>query len=236
MSDSQSLADYVYDAILKEVLENRLRPGQMLTRREVAKRFDISIAPVSEAMLKLEHDGFLESFSRKGTRIRPIMDEDLFGALMLREALEIQAAVLYHGEPVTTVRDELVELAREVDACVPGSIEKDERDIALHTRLVELSDCRRLIDEYLKVGRVIIFHTLNTRSTPEEITAQSDHVRLIGCLESHDRAQVIADLRSHLRNNKSEFLEKWTASRGSPSHAVATDTEDEMGEADTQTG
>ncbi|MCX7935224.1 MAG: GntR family transcriptional regulator, partial [Planctomycetota bacterium] len=75
-------------------------PGEFLDRRGVAREIGISPAPVLEAMLRLQEEGLLEALPRRGTRVRIITADYLLGQLLVREALECEAARLICGQKV----------------------------------------------------------------------------------------------------------------------------------------
>ena len=58
---SESCALDIVDA----ELERELKPGEIINRRQIATRLDMSVAPVLEAMLRLESEGYLETLPRK---------------------------------------------------------------------------------------------------------------------------------------------------------------------------
>ena len=60
-----SLSREVYNTLLQQLLQNELIPGTILNRRKVAAELGVSVAPVLEAMLQLEMEGFLEASGRK---------------------------------------------------------------------------------------------------------------------------------------------------------------------------
>ncbi|MBF0244932.1 MAG: GntR family transcriptional regulator [Planctomycetes bacterium] len=97
----ESRCDLAYDHILEEILSDRLVPGDLLIRREVAKRLGLSISPVGEAMLQLELEGILETVPRKGTRVRQPSQQEVWGLLMTRIAIECQVARMVCGERIT---------------------------------------------------------------------------------------------------------------------------------------
>ena len=76
----------------------------------------MSFLPVSEALLRLEHEGLLESRPRAGTRVRVPTREDVMGHYVVREALEVQAAMLFAAVATPDRRSELLKLAARVDA------------------------------------------------------------------------------------------------------------------------
>ena len=57
----------MYEHLLENFLQNELVPGHILNRREIAQQLGVSVAPVLEAFLQLEMEGFVESIPRKGT-------------------------------------------------------------------------------------------------------------------------------------------------------------------------
>src|SRR5262249_62269850 len=69
--------------------------GRFFPRRKVAAELGMSFLPVSEALLRLEFEGLLESRPRAGTRVRIPSREDVRGHYVVREALEVQAAMLF---------------------------------------------------------------------------------------------------------------------------------------------
>ena len=62
----KSLTDEVYDTLLKKFIDKELVPGQVLNRRSVAKELNVSVAPVLEAFLYLEMEGYVETLPPEG--------------------------------------------------------------------------------------------------------------------------------------------------------------------------
>ena len=75
----------------------------------------MSFLPVSEALLRLEIEGLLESRPRAGTRVRIPSPEDVQGHYVVREALEVQAAMRFARVSTPGERAELAKLAVRVD-------------------------------------------------------------------------------------------------------------------------
>src|SRR5229473_6236702 len=102
-SRSSTLAGEAYGIIRQRILRGEVAIGQVISRRKVAAELGMSFLPVSEAMLRLEHEGLLESRPRAGTRVRVPTRPDVHGHHVVREALESQAAMLFAGH---ATRDE----------------------------------------------------------------------------------------------------------------------------------
>src|ERR687888_628079 len=111
-----SLAAEAYEFVKQRILRGQLPMGQVISRRKVAAELGMSFLPVSEALLRLEFEGLLESRPRAGTRVRIPSPEDVKGQYVVREALEVQAAIRFAQFATDHERGELRRLAERVDA------------------------------------------------------------------------------------------------------------------------
>src|SRR5688572_32303168 len=114
-AEPSSLAAEAYVFVRQRILRGDLALGQVISRRKLAAELGMSFLPVSEALLRLEFEGLLESRPRAGTRVRIPSREDVRGHYILREALEVQAARLFAAVASAEERAELQELAAKVD-------------------------------------------------------------------------------------------------------------------------
>lgn len=140
-----SLAAEAYEFVKQRILRGELPMGQVISRRKIAAELGMSFLPVSEALLRLEFEGLLESRPRAGTRVRIPSKEDVRGHYMVREALEVQAARLFAVVATAEERIELQRLAMRVDALSSSEpmiyLPVHER---LHRRLAEGTRCPAL--------------------------------------------------------------------------------------------
>ena len=188
--------------MLERILRNEWAPGDMINRREVAADLEVSVAPALEAMLQLEAEGLLETIPRKGTRIRVITEEDLRGQVILRQALEGQAARLYCGEPIVRNESRLLELAAAVDNSAVNTWDNWEKEIQFHRSLVELADCAILVREFNKVMRLSLFFAANKLSSLS-FNKRYDHIinrhtELVQKLQNPDPDVAERAMREHL--------------------------------------
>lgn len=197
-----SLSEKVYNILLDRLLTNELIPGEILNRRDVAKELQVSVAPVLEAILQLEHEGYLESIPRKGTRVRPIRKEDVLGQLFVREAIECQAVRLYCGKLVRENETILKELARECDREASLSPKHWEDEIRFHKYLVELSGCMALVREFEKTIRLNMFYSMNKYIEPESRREIQSHEELVNLLKTDDPDEAERIIRYHVRSGK----------------------------------
>src|SRR5688572_32614977 len=95
-----SLAAEAYTVVRQRILRGEIGLGQVISRRKLAAELSMSFLPVSEALLRLEFEGLIKRRPRAGTRVRIPSPEDVKGLYVLREALEVRAAIGF-GEVAT---------------------------------------------------------------------------------------------------------------------------------------
>ena len=198
----QPLKLQAYAILLERILDGRLGPGARLNRRGTALELGMSAAPVHEAMLQLEADGLLEALPRVGTRVRTVTHEEVRGHLILREALECQAARMICGGPVRQALPRLMSLAEAVDAPDNSTHARARHEVAFHVALVELAACAVLTREYRRVMQIGLFYRINhvVESAPRAL--QILHSDLLTSLCRHTPARAEAAVRSHIWSGK----------------------------------
>ncbi len=145
--------------------------GQVISRRKIAAEFGMSFLPVSEAFLRLEFEGLLESRPRAGTRVRMPTRQDVEGQYVVREALEVQAAKLFAQAATPEERAELLKLAARVDS-MSGQSESGRSVFLslherLHRRIAECGRCPALCEAIEKTCSLSSIWLCMGRSFPE---------------------------------------------------------------------
>lgn len=198
-SSEAPLSSQVYQQLLDRMLDGRVRPGQLITRRDIAAELGVSIAPVAEAFATLDHEGLLETLPRTGTRVRVFSLQDIREQSIVRLALETQVARLVCGAPVHRHRRELRALAAMLDRKDCNGIERWEADVAFHQRLAELADCSLLVRHLRGVLRLGFVAAQQVMGEPAlSRNPASRHVPLLRQLMIDDPNVAEAAMRAHL--------------------------------------
>jgi DNA-binding GntR family transcriptional regulator len=197
-----------YDAILERILGGQFTPGELLNRRGVAQQLGMSSAPVHEAMIQLERDGFLEALPRLGTRVRSACREDVRGHLVVREALECQAARLICGDRVRQAMPRLKPLAAAADSVAQSDTDRARQEVAFHVALVELADCPALLREYRRVMQIGLFYRINLVMNMPLREPSHRHLALLKelCTDSPEAAEKV--VRQHVWSGKPDSLKE----------------------------
>lgn len=74
------------------IAEMRLRPGEVLSEKDIAGRFGVSRQPVREAFIKLSEAGLVEIRPSRGTVVMKISVREVANARFVREAIESDIA------------------------------------------------------------------------------------------------------------------------------------------------
>lgn len=210
-NNRQSLSAKVHDYLLGQISSQAFPPGTMLKRREIAEALGVSYAPVTEAFVQLELEGYLVTTPRKGTVVRSFGPKEIAENLILREALECQAARLYCGEKIKKHYDGLCLLAVKIDETFLEEKPKNwELEYRFHSALVALSECSLLLDEFNRVMKLGSFYELydTVFNKNKEGHVLDKHVNLLKnlCIADADQAENL--IRIHLGTSSKMILGK----------------------------
>lgn len=201
ISEKASLQKKVYDSLVAKFMNKELVPGQCINRRQLADEMNVSVAPVLEALVILEQEGYVTTIPRKGTIVSPAKDSSIIGQLIVREALEVEAATLFCGEKIRENYDELRAYASQMDCTDIFSTEHAKMEIVFHSSLVNLAGVDSLLSEYIRSNRLGFFYKINSIRNVERTQSQK-HVDLVDALCTDDIDKAANAIRSHLRSGK----------------------------------
>lgn len=131
------MRDHIRNAIVARILDGSAPAGTHLKEMALAREFNVSQAPVREALRELEAIGLLESERYRGTRVRSIDLEELREAYELRAAIEESAA-------------------QRAVPCAKADLDKLEGDLKLMRRAAREHDTDAYMDSAVNFHRHIV--------------------------------------------------------------------------------
>jgi DNA-binding GntR family transcriptional regulator len=180
----------------------------VISRRKLAVELRMSFLPVSEALLRLEFEGLLESRPRAGTRVRIPSPEDVQGHYIVREALEVQAAMRFTQVATEAERAELRRLAERVDALAAQSDRQVYLSLhqKLHARIAECARCPALVDAIERTHALASIWFCVMRE-PKADDPRTRHQDLVEALASGDASRAAEAVRAHIAVGMERVLE-----------------------------
>jgi len=201
--DSVSLAGEAYVVLRDRILRGELPIGKVISRRKLATELGMSLLPVSEAFLRLEIEGLLESRPRAGTRVKIPTEQDVRGHYVVRQALEAEAAWLFAEAATDRERMEMRKLAARVDAL---SAQPDgDRFLylslheKLHRRVAECTRCQPLC-EAIERNHVLASTWLCVARQASPGQSPRRHQDLIEVLVGGDPVAAAEAMREHINS------------------------------------
>lgn len=215
-SRADSLANKAYEQIRNEILQGNLAIGDILSRRGLADKLNMSFLPITEALQRLEIEGLVESRPRIGTRVRRPTEEDIRDSYVIREALESQAARMCCERITAVERDQLKKSAQHLDSLYKASAFENEDSrflfsvhmyhMQFHMRIAELAQSPGLL-KAIEREQVLIFNWLYDIVARRKSLPVNFHYDLAKALCSGDEQRADEEMRNHIRHGLAKVVE-----------------------------
>jgi DNA-binding GntR family transcriptional regulator len=93
----------VYERLRQEIVKGKLKPGQKIVMRELAKELGLSETPIREAIRRLESEGYLHFTPHLGALVSQLQEKDLVEIYLIR--IELEGLVTRLAAPHLTGKD-----------------------------------------------------------------------------------------------------------------------------------
>ncbi len=192
----------VYEALRAEIVGGALKPGEVLVIDALAKRFQVSIIPVREALRQLQSERLVEIRPHTGVRVTPVDVSSLGEIFALLGALEIASAV--NALPNLN-KDSLGELEGILERLEQTAGRGDRAGFESANREFHLLPCRiagfsraeqalqSLLTEWERLHRLAFHRT----QPPDVAAANKDHRAIMRAFRQRDAAQLAEILTRH---------------------------------------
>jgi len=196
-----SLTEKAYAILKSEIIACKLPPGSDVSELELADRLGMSKTPVREALGRLDREGLVATYPRRGYRIAPITLKDINDLFTIRIVLERTAAALAAQNMTDAEFDVLEELAG-------ASYTLEE-----HKTLVHFVDANRLFHSMIAKGsqnprlyNLLMDHLdesqrffyIGAQSRDINVETNRDHVGIVDVLRKRDAAAAGQIMAEHI--------------------------------------
>lgn len=203
------LREQVKEILLERILRGELAPGERLVETRIAQELGTSQAPVREALRDLELANLVESEPFRGSRVRPVTDDDLLQTFPVRAVLEELAA----KTAARRLGGDVAALEGEVERMREAAKSGDTRaqlahDLEFHRLVVEASGNRALMRSWLALGIEVptAFGVYWTYWDPMELVRF--HEPIVDAIRSRDGARAASEARAHVRRTEKVIVRR----------------------------
>ncbi|MDQ1009598.1 DNA-binding GntR family transcriptional regulator [Streptomyces sp. V4I23] len=194
-------ADRVYTHIKQAVLDRQYEGGTLLTEGELAEAVGVSRTPVREALLKLEVEGLIKLYPKKGALVLAVSAQEIADVVetrLLVEEFAVRKAVPAPAALIARLQDILDEQQRHAAAGDLAAFAVSDRcfhaEIVRHAGneiLSKLYD--QLRDRQLRMGVAIM------QALPDRVTRNhTEHAEILERIRAGDVEGAAACVRAHL--------------------------------------
>ncbi|GGY42567.1 GntR family transcriptional regulator [Streptomyces omiyaensis] len=194
-------AERVYSHVKRAVLDRRYEGGTLLTEGELAQAVGVSRTPVREALLKLEMEGLLKLYPKKGALVLAVSAQEIADVVetrLLVEEFAVRRAVPAPPALLARLEELLEEQQRQAGAGDLADVAVTDRcfhaEIVRHAGnqiLARLYD--QLRDRQLRMGVAVM------QAHPDRIAQNiAEHAEILDRLRAGDAEGAAAAVRRHL--------------------------------------
>ncbi|MFF8843318.1 GntR family transcriptional regulator [Streptomyces sp. NPDC015127] len=194
-------ADRVYTHVKQAVLDRQYEGGTLLTEGELAEAVGVSRTPVREALLKLEVEGLIKLYPKKGALVLAVSAQEIADVIetrLLVEDFAVRKAVPAPAAFIARLEEILDEQQRHAAAGDLAAFAVSDRcfhaEIVRHAGneiLSKLYD--QLRDRQLRMGVAIM------QALPDRVTRNhTEHAEILDRIKAGDADGAAECVRAHL--------------------------------------
>ena len=194
-----TLKEKIYSTIMEQIMTGRISPDEFLTEARLAEQFQVSRAPVREALVAVCNEGILQNIPRVGYRLVTIGPKELHDALAVRLLLESEAArlaMLNLDPEKEQIIDQFIQEEENGERGGLSIIEWMKHGEAVHLALARFSGNRileELILQLIKKLRRASTQVFVERNR-SDLKSSPYHLRMLQALKRREETDLLANL------------------------------------------
>jgi DNA-binding GntR family transcriptional regulator len=207
--ETVSLTERVISALKDAFFTGKLKPGDPIVERQLAREMNVGTPVVREALISLKHEGFVRRVNNKGSYVTQFTAHEVRDLYMLR--IELETLALQWARTRVTDADiaELTTLVdRLVDAGTRGSrSEFLKTDLEFHRYYWRLSGNPALADLLERMMAPLFAFVVLASDLPITAAMAREHYIFIDALKGMGEPEFTESVRKTL----SGFASRWIA-------------------------
>ena len=187
--NSESLASSVYEELKRRLNAGMLKPGQFIDLTALGNELGISRTPLRDALIRLELEGFIVIYQRRGVMVKVLQLSDIRDIYQIIGALEASAIEEISKRFRASDADKMNSLCVEMaDALSADDFDRYYRaNLKFHDVYLELSENKKLIDNvHILKERLYDFPRRSSYIKEWELDSMAEHAEIVKRLRSAD--------------------------------------------------
>lgn len=192
-----SLRERVYRHLNDCMINNRLQPGEFIDPERICQELNVSRAPLREALIRLQAEGFVTILPRRGVYITPITVDFIKSAYQIIGSMEADCL----NEVFHLLTDEYCDLfdasnARQRELLQQADYEAyNDENLRFHTLFMSLSENILLNKVIEPLRRRLYDFPRRSYSVEWETQNIGEHQRFIDSVRKGNRAAAVSIFR-----------------------------------------
>lgn len=196
--------EFAYLEIKNDIISGFFKSGERLLEAEIAKRLNVSRAPVREAFKRLEKEGYLTREPYKGMMVRKYTFKELSDYYQIRAVLDGLCAYLVTKKNDQELNDFLIKNIQVSDEAVAKSnfqlLAKLNNE--LHIRLAESSDNNllfRMMENLWACSSIVRIANWSLPNRPTEVV--EEHKQIVDAIIKGKKLLAAKKAFTHVINS-----------------------------------
>ncbi len=207
------LRERVYQYLTRAMSNGSVQHGQAINQDLICKELQVSRAPLRDALIRLESEGFVTIVARKGVYLTPVNEAFLRNAYQVINTLEIECLNDIFDIITTDHIQELENSNSKQKMYLEQNqpIAYHEENMKFHDIFLDLTDNALLRRLHTSVANRLHLFCQNACFNDWEAQRLDEHVRLILAIKDRKRDEAVRILRDEhwsFSQNKA-FLERY---------------------------
>ncbi len=206
MNRQASMSERAYTSLKRDILQCRLRPGEVIMDGPLAEQYGMSRTPVREAMNALRREGFVVVIPRRGTFVKSVEIGELKDTYHLRTLLEPEAAVLASQRATSAELDALDELGDSTVSAADEPAARNEANRLFHVRIAEVGRIP-LLAQTINTLHEEIERFLNLQGALGHPYTATNHERLVDIIRTESAEEIRAVVLAGIEKARTHMIE-----------------------------
>jgi GntR family transcriptional regulator, rspAB operon transcriptional repressor len=208
----KSLSEQIYWSLRDDIISGKIKQGERLNTNDLKDRFQVSMTPIREAVMRLSQDRFVENVTNHYTKVTELTRENII------ELLDISCLFDRYSIHVCMKLDE--ETKKAAFSEMQAEVDKQRKDIqnvleerqeyesvfnGFHNILYKYTNNKRLFEIAIQNNNLLFLADCNTDNKKYPMEAANEHQAILDAMKSGDENLALEKADEHRANEKVRF-------------------------------